>query len=166
MLVAQSCVTLCNPVDCSPPGSSVHGILQARILEWVFIPFSRGSSWPRDQTQVSCIAGDFFTDWANIGLTKKFVQVFPWDILANLIFYGARAKARQWRNRIKAASGDYRKPQAIKTLGDTPKLFKLYFNHKKGKKHSHKTPKWLALKFLSVDEWLLKLDLILLQQYK
>ena len=42
--VAQSCLTLCDPMDCSPPGSSVHGILQARILEWVFIPFSRGSS--------------------------------------------------------------------------------------------------------------------------
>ena len=46
------------------PGSSVHGILQARILEWVAIPFSRASSWPRDQTQVSCIAGRFFTVWA------------------------------------------------------------------------------------------------------
>ena len=61
MLVAQSCPTLCNPKDCSPPGSSVHGILQARILEWVAIPFSRGSSSSRDWTQVSCIAGRFFT---------------------------------------------------------------------------------------------------------
>ena len=51
-------------MDCSPPGSSVHGIIQARILEWVAIPFSRGSSWPRDQTWVSCIAGRFFTIWA------------------------------------------------------------------------------------------------------
>ena len=46
--VTQSCLTLCNPVDCSPPGFSVHGILQARILEWVTISFSRGSSRPRD----------------------------------------------------------------------------------------------------------------------
>ena len=52
MLVAQSCLTLCDPMDCSPPGSSVHGILQARILEWVAIPFSRSSSWPRDWTWV------------------------------------------------------------------------------------------------------------------
>ena len=51
-------------MDCSLPGSSVHGILQARILEWVAISFSRGSSWPRDQTQVSCIADRFFTAWA------------------------------------------------------------------------------------------------------
>ena len=49
-----------NPMDCSLPGSSVHGILQARILEWVAVPFSRGSSQPRDQTQVSRIAGGFF----------------------------------------------------------------------------------------------------------
>ena len=64
MLVAQSCLTLCDPRDCSPPGSSVHEIFQARILEWVAIFFSRGSSQPRDQTQVSCTAGRFFTDRA------------------------------------------------------------------------------------------------------
>ena len=51
--VTQSCPTLCNPVEYSPPGSSIHGIIQARILEWVTIPFSRGSSRPRDQTRVS-----------------------------------------------------------------------------------------------------------------
>ena len=54
--VAQSCPTLCDPMDCI-----VHGILQARILEWVAFPFSRGSSPPRDRTQVSRIAGRFFT---------------------------------------------------------------------------------------------------------
>ena len=57
----QSSPTLCNPRDCSPPGSSVHGIFQARILEWVTISYSRGSAQPRDQTQVSCVAGGFFT---------------------------------------------------------------------------------------------------------
>ena len=65
VLVSQACPTLCDPMDCSPPGSSVHGILQARILEWVAIPFSRGSSWPRDQIQASCTAGRFFTIWAS-----------------------------------------------------------------------------------------------------
>ena len=60
--VAQCCPTLCDPMDCSLPGSSAHGVLQARILDWVAIPFSRGSSQPRDQTQVSHIAGGFFTD--------------------------------------------------------------------------------------------------------
>ena len=62
--VAQLCPTLCDPVDCSLSGSSVHGILQVRILEWVAISFSRGSSWPRDWTQVSCIAGRCFNLWA------------------------------------------------------------------------------------------------------
>ena len=56
MLVTESYPTLCDPMDCNLPGSPVHGILQARILEWVAMPSSRGSSWPRDQTQVSCIA--------------------------------------------------------------------------------------------------------------
>ena len=64
VLVAQSCLTLWDPANCSLPGSSVHGILQARILEWVAIPFSRGSSQPRDWTQVSYIAGRFFTIWS------------------------------------------------------------------------------------------------------
>ena len=64
VLVAQLCVTLWDPMDCNLPGSSVHGILQARILEWVAMPSSRGSSWPRDWTQVCCIAGGVFTVWA------------------------------------------------------------------------------------------------------
>ena len=60
--VAQSCLTLRDPVDCT-----VYGILQARILEWVAIPFSRGSSQPRDRTQVSHISGGFFASWATRG---------------------------------------------------------------------------------------------------
>ena len=59
--VAQSCPTLRNHMDCSLPDSSIHGILQARVLEWGAMSFSRGSSQPRDQTQVSHIAGRFFT---------------------------------------------------------------------------------------------------------
>ena len=62
--VAQSCPTLCSSMDCSPPGSSAHGIFQARILEWVAISFSRESSQPRDQTRISYVswlAGKFFT---------------------------------------------------------------------------------------------------------
>ena len=53
-LVPELCPTLCNPMDCSPPGSSVHGVLQARVLEWVAISFSRGSSQSRDQSRVCC----------------------------------------------------------------------------------------------------------------
>ena len=62
-LVVQLCLTLCDPMDCSPPGSSVHGISQTRILECAAMPSSRGSSWSRDQTQVSCTAGRFFIVW-------------------------------------------------------------------------------------------------------
>ena len=63
--VAQLCPALCNPMDCSLPGSSVHGILQARILEWVAVPFSGRSSQLRDRTQVSRTTGGFFTTWAS-----------------------------------------------------------------------------------------------------
>ena len=64
VLVAQSCPTLCDPMDYSPPDSSVHGILQAQNTGVGCHSFSRGSSWPRDWIQVSCIAGRFFTIWA------------------------------------------------------------------------------------------------------
>ena len=60
----QLCPTLCNLMDCSPPGSSVHEIFQARILEWVAIPFSRGSSWPRDWTHVSWVGRWILYPWA------------------------------------------------------------------------------------------------------
>ena len=68
--VAQSCLTLCDAMGYSPPGSSVYGILQARILEWVAISFFRGSFQPKDWTWVSCIAGSLFTIWA----TRKSVS--------------------------------------------------------------------------------------------
>ena len=61
VLVAQACLAVWDSINCSLPGSSVHGILRARILKWVAIPFFRASSQLRDQTQVSCIAGRFFT---------------------------------------------------------------------------------------------------------
>ena len=68
-LVPKSCPTVCDPMDCSPPGSSVHGISQARILEWIAISFSRGSSQPRDQTLISCISKRILYHWAAIRLT-------------------------------------------------------------------------------------------------
>ena len=70
-------------MDCSPPVSSVHGILQARILEWVAYPFFRGSSQPRDQTQISCIAGRFFTIWA----TRKIQFCLYLQRMRFMIFY-------------------------------------------------------------------------------
>ena len=71
VLVTQSCPTLCDCMDCSPPDSSVHGILQARILEWVAISFW-GSSWPRDWTWVSCIA--IYTHYS---LVAQMVKCLP-----------------------------------------------------------------------------------------
>ena len=73
--VAQSCLTLCDPVDCSLPGSSVHGIFQARVLEWVAVSFSRGSSPPRDWTQVCHIAGRRFIVRATLSRWHLYV---PW----------------------------------------------------------------------------------------
>ena len=75
-----SCVQLCNPMDCSPPGSFVHGISQARILEWVVISFSKGSFWPRDQTHVCCLGRQILYHWA-----AKEVLALIW------IFYMLRA---------------------------------------------------------------------------
>ena len=74
----QSCRTLGNPMDCSPPGSSVHGILQARIMEWVVISFSRRSSQPRDQTCISYVSG--------IGRQVH----FHWSHLGSFYFMGGR----------------------------------------------------------------------------
>ena len=83
VLVAQLCLTLCDPMNCGLPGFPVHGIIQARIREWTAIPFSRGSSRPRDRTLVSCVAGRFFTVWATgklyLLLDSSVKKVFPQD---------------------------------------------------------------------------------------
>ena len=73
----QSCLTLCDPMDCSPPSSSIHGILQARILEKAAMPSSRGSSRPRDQTQVSnvsCIGRWVLLPWRYLGSLRKALE--------------------------------------------------------------------------------------------
>ena len=84
-VIQSSLVQLCYPMDCSLPDSSVHGILQARILEWVAISFSRGSSQPRDRTQVSWISGRHFTIWAT---RRVFLPCY---------LPGAKLWWRQWR---------------------------------------------------------------------
>ena len=96
--VNQSCQTLCDPMNCI-----VHGILQARILEWVAFPFSRGCSQPRDWTQVSHIAGGFFTSWATReaqefygggGLVAKSYPtlVTPWTVARQLCPWTLKVK--------------------------------------------------------------------------
>ena len=86
----QSCPTLCNPIDCSPPGPSVHGILQARIIEWVAMPSCRGSSQPRDGTSVfciSCVEGGFFTHWATWEAPPKSLhEILYFQVLVALSF--------------------------------------------------------------------------------
>ena len=85
-LVTQSCSTHCDPIDCSPPGSCVHGILQARILEWVATFSSRGSSWPKDWTWVSCTAGRVFNNWATRNVTQSLQQTHEVDT-GRVLFY-------------------------------------------------------------------------------
>ena len=92
--VAQSCLTLCDPMDCSLPGSSIHSIFQTRVLEWVAISFSRGSSQPRDRTQVSCITGRCFTLWAT---RESLVTPLPEADCLSLLLQGSL-------NRIKSYS--------------------------------------------------------------
>ena len=86
---AKSRLTLCFPMDCSLPGSSVQRTSQARILEWVAISFSRGSSWPRNWTQVSCIAGRFFTDW-----TTREARVLTPSIISLILMLSSVLKTR------------------------------------------------------------------------
>ena len=81
----HSVLSLCNPMDHRLPGSSVHGILQARLLEWITISFSRVPSWPRDWTWVSCIKGRFFTFWPT--------QIYSWIKISAMLFVDCLLKA-------------------------------------------------------------------------
>ena len=74
-------------MDCSPSGSSVHGILQARILDWVAIPFSRGSSQPKDQTWVSCIAGGLFSVWVTREALSNSKKTIEFNIIENIMVH-------------------------------------------------------------------------------
>ena len=94
VLVAQSWLTLCDPMDCSPAHSPVHGILLARTLEWVAIPFTRGPSWPRDQTQVFHIGGRFFAVWATRELGVKLLP-------ATCLWAEHKLKGGEWGKQTK-----------------------------------------------------------------
>ena len=103
-LKTQPCPTLCNPMDCSPQGSSVNGILQARILEWVAIPFSRGSSQLGDQTQVSCIAGRFFIIWTTREAPIWKGTLYSGDV-GSFIGLEHRVSVEEWQEmRLKTAT--------------------------------------------------------------
>ena len=102
-LVTPSCPTLCNPTDCSPPGSSLHGISRPRILEWVAIPFSRGPYPPRDWTQVSCISRQILYPWATrkaqrclVSSKRRFISSHPLSKKGNLERTDAWISYRVW----------------------------------------------------------------------
>ena len=118
LLVAKSCPIPCDPMDCSLPGSSVHGISQARILEWVAMPSSKWSSWPRDQTRVSCTAGRFLTIWATSETPKK-----VWWFL----------KSSQWRRSFKGKQKSQKPKEMIQRFA--------YANIKK-KNSAWQIPPW------------------------
>ena len=86
VLVAQSCLALCNPIDCSLPGSSVYGILQAKIPEWVAVPFSRESSQLRDQTQLSCLAGRLSTTVPTFIIKERLLGLFHNPFYDDMIY--------------------------------------------------------------------------------
>ena len=115
VLFTQSCLILCDPMDCSPPDSSVHGILQVRILEWVAISFCRGSSPPRNRTQVFWTAGKFFSVWATREATREatYIRVvlrsyftlyeqnflFSWEphiLISNILWWYPELLTRFW----------------------------------------------------------------------
>ena len=112
VLIAQSFPTLCDPMGSSLPGTSVYGILQARILEWVAIPFSRGSSQPRDQTWVSCIAGRLFTVWATREActnthTHTHTHTYTHTHTHTLGFLGEIFNSRAWAGKVNHEFGTY-----------------------------------------------------------
>ena len=112
-LSARLCLTFCDPMDCNPPGSLSMWILQARILEWVVMPFSRGSSQPRDWTQVSHTAGGFFTIWVTkeaysslftnsiLAFKNKFKSHSSGKSLQVFSCYPTSKKKKKWRRRRK-----------------------------------------------------------------
>ena len=105
-VLSHLCLTLCSPINYSLPGSSVHGIFQARILEWIAISYSRGSSQLRNWTGVSCIAGGFFTNWAIREALKKAEQ---WRTDAFELWCWRRLLDSK---EIKPTGQSYRKPTA------------------------------------------------------
>ena len=116
-VVSQSCLTLCDPVDCNLPGSSIHGILQARILEWVAISFSKGSSRPRDWTWVSCLVGRRFNLWATreaphaSKVMLKILQTSTWTVNFQM-FKLDFAKAEELEIKLPKSVGSSKKQES------------------------------------------------------
>ena len=141
--VAQSCLTLFDPRDYSPPGSSVHGILQARILEWVVISFSRGSSWPRDRTWVSCIGRWIHYHW--------FTREAQLQEHACLIFQFSFCR-KSWAGLTAILSFCLRSPWTFRKLGQAVRKEVLDFHMR--------TYVWKTRKMLTVAPWCFSLTIV------
>ena len=152
-LVAQSCLTLCDPMDCSPPGSSVHEDVQARILKWVAMPSSRGSSRPTDRTQVSCIAGGFFT----IRATR---EVCWWNGRSGLYFPGSRCviahescKGHEWSAIYNSLSSpEFASPWFVEHIPSSREASH-YVTSKKDTE-LHKTLHWFSSHSFGFVDWI------------
>ena len=133
--VARSCLTLCDPVDCSPPSSSVHGILQARILEWVAISFSLLQIQPRDWTQVLHIAGVFFTIWATREAQNQLsVQSLSHVRLFALLRYNLPMDRGAWRAMVHRVTKNRTRLKQLSTAQcNLPTIKCTHFNCKKKK---------------------------------
>ena len=159
MLRHLSCLTLCNPMDCSPPGSSVHGILPAGILELVAMPSSKGSSLPQDWTHISCIVGGFFAHWAtweapkgatdpckNVNYVKPLhfltLQEFL-NILSNILKMNAAAVKSLWSCPTLCNPTDGSLPGSA-----VPRILQA------------RTLEWVAIAFSNASNWKVKVKLL------
>ena len=134
MLVIQLSLALCDPMDCSPWGSSVHGLLQARILEWVAIPFSRGSYWLRDWTLVYCITSRLFSVSIHIILVFK-MKLSRWR---NWSQVKQLTKGQNPRSSIKEKKTKLSLILCIGNSGQRRDIQKIRFLLLKWIEHSHK----------------------------
>ena len=119
--VAQSCLTLCDPMDCSLPGPFIRGIFQARVLEWIAISFSRGSSRPGDRTQVSRIAGRRFPVWA---VHSGFFDAVPCSAMKLHEQFLQTQLTRMCSTKSCVKSGSYAKLRQSHISGPAPCLWK------------------------------------------
>ena len=125
--VATSCPMLCDPMDCSPPGSSVHGILQARVLECAAISSSRGSSPPKVQTQISCIGRRFLPKGSVVSVTLVCPTLTPWTIAHQAPLSVGFSRREYWSGLSFPSPGDLPRPGIEPACPVSPTLEGAFF---------------------------------------